>query len=169
MREIKIEKISLNIGVGKPGEELEKAVKLLGIITGAKPVKTSAKRRIPTWGLRPGLQIGTKVTIRGIKSVELLRELLKAKNNTLSVKNFDGGGNFSFGIHEYLDIPSIKYDPSIGIIGLEVAVTLVRPGYSIKLRRIRRRKIGARHLIKREEAIEFMKKNFGITIMENEQ
>ncbi|MEK6819300.1 MAG: 50S ribosomal protein L5, partial [Nanoarchaeota archaeon] len=114
MREIKIEKISLNIGVGKPGEELEKAVKLLGIITGAKPVKTSAKRRIPTWGLRPGLQIGTKVTIRGIKSVELLRELLKAKNNTLSVKNFDGGGNFSFGIHEYLDIPSIKYDPSIG-------------------------------------------------------
>ncbi len=169
MREIRIEKVSLNIGVGKPGEELEKAVKLLGIITGAKPVKTSAKRRIPTWGLRPGLEIGTKVTIRGIKSIELLRELLKAKNNTLSVKNFDMGGNFSFGIHEYLDIPSIKYDPSIGIIGLEVAVTLVRPGYSIKLRRIRKRKIGTRHLIKKEEAIEFMKKKFGINIMESEQ
>ncbi len=169
MKRIKIEKVTLNIGSGKPGDELEKAVKLLNKITGCKPVKTEAKRRIPTWGLRPGLQIGTKVTLRGKPAQELLKRLLKAKDDLLNRENFDSLGNFSFGIHEYLDIPGIQYDPSIGIIGLEAAVTLTRPGYSVKLRRIKRRCIGKRHQITKEEAIEYMVNEFGIKIKEREE
>ncbi len=169
MKRIKIEKVTLNIGTGKPGDELEKAVRLLNKITNHQPVKTGAKKRIPTWGLRPGLEIGTKVTIRGKEAEELLKNLLKAKNNKLSRSNFDDLGNFAFGIHEYLDIPGVKYDPSIGIIGLEVAITLIRPGYSIKIRRVKRRTIGTKHRIKKDEAIDYMIKEFGISIMEKEE
>ena len=58
MREIRIEKITLNIGAGKDVGKLEKGVKLLKNITGINPVKTVTQKRIPTWGLRPGLPIG---------------------------------------------------------------------------------------------------------------
>jgi large subunit ribosomal protein L5 len=168
MKRIFVGKITLNVGVGKPGDELEKAIKLLGVISGMKPIKTVAKKRIPTWGLRPGLEIGGKVTLRGKAADELLKRLLKAKGNTLNKSCFDDGGSFSFGIKEYLDIQGVKYDPSIGIIGLEIAVTLVRPGYYIKLRRIKRRRIGSKHLIKKEEAMSFISQNYGITLKEEE-
>lgn len=164
MKKIYVEKVTLNIGTGKPGDELEKAVKLLKAMSNHLPVKTEAKKRIPTWGLRPGLQIGTKVTLRDKEAEELLRRLLQAKKNELKRSNFDDNGNLSFGIHEYLDIPGVKYDPSIGIIGLEVAITLSRPGYSIKLRRVKKRNVGARHKIKKEDAIDFMVKNYGVNI-----
>jgi len=168
MKRIYVEKVTLNIGTGKPGDGLEKAVKLLKAISNHLPVKTEAKKRIPTWGLRPGLQIGTKVTLRGKEAEELLRRLLQAKKNELKRSNFDDKGNLSFGIHEYLDIPGVKYDPGIGIIGLEVAVTLSRPGYSIKLRRVKRRSIGTRHKISKEDAIDFVVKSYGIKINEEE-
>ena len=164
MRDIKIEKITLNIGVGAPGDKLDKAMKLLKIITGAKPVQTTAKKRIPTWKLRLGLAIATKVTIRGKKAEELLIKLLTAKHNKLPEKNFDEKGNLSFGIPEYLDIPGVEYDMEIGIIGLEVAVTLERPGYRIKKRSIQTRKINKKHKITQMEAIEFMKNKFNLQI-----
>lgn len=166
MRGIKIEKITLNIGTGGPGEPLEKALKLLNKISNMKPVETKAKKRIPGWGIRPGLSIGAKVTIRGKKAEDLLKKLLEAKGNKLSPKNFDKTGNLSFGISEYLDIPTIEYDMNIGIIGLEVAVTLMRPGYRIKLRSIKKRKIPLKHQITKQDAMEFMKKRFNLSIGE---
>ena len=169
MRKIIVRKVTLNIGTGKPGDELEKALKLLTQITGRKPVKTVSNKRIPTWGLRPGLQIGCKVTLRGKEAIEILKRLLKAKGEELSWENFDDLGNFSFGIHEYLDIPGVKYDPSIGIIGLEVAVTLERPGYSIKKRKVKNRSIGLKHRIRRDDATEFMMKNYGLKMKEKEE
>src|SRR3989339_1029028 len=96
MREIKISKITLNSGIGKDEEKLKKALKLLNKITGLKPVSTITKKRIPGWGLRPGLAIGCKVTIRK-GTEELLKRLLVAKENKLSKKNLDTEGNFSFG------------------------------------------------------------------------
>ncbi len=164
MRDIKIEKITLNIGVGGPGKELDAAVKLLNIITGEKPVKTTSKKRIPTWNLRPGLTIATKVTLRKEKAIEVLKRLLVAKGGKLNEKNFDDHGNFSFGIAEYLDIPGVEYDAEIGIIGLEVAVTLMRPGFRIKRRKLRIKKIPARHRIVKDEAIKFMNEKFGIEV-----
>ena len=168
MREIRIEKVTLNIGVGEAGEKLNKAKKILEKITNLKALETITMKRIPSWGIRPKLPIGCKVTLRGKKAEEILARLLKAVDNKLDEKKFDNAGNFSFGIPEYIDIPDVEYDPSIGIIGLEAAITLERPGYRIKRRRIRNKRISFRHLIKKEEAINFIKNKFNIEIIKGE-
>jgi len=166
MREISVEKVTLNIGTGEPGAKLDKAVKLLNNLTGEKPVKTKTGKRIPTWKIRPGLEIGAKVTLRGKKANELLVNLLKAKRDVLSERCFDDEGNFSFGIEEYLDISGAQYDVDVGIIGLEVMVTLKRPGFRVKRRNLKKAKIPRRHRISKEEAIEFMKKEFKVEVEE---
>ncbi|MBW2974219.1 50S ribosomal protein L5 [Candidatus Woesearchaeota archaeon] len=165
MRSIKIEKITLNIGAGKEQSKLEKGMLLLKNVTGISPVKTFTNKRIPSWGLRPGLPIGCKLTLRKKKAEEILIRLLDAKENKLSAAQFDQGGNIAFGIQEYIDIPGVKYDPKIGIMGFEVCVTLERPGFRIKKRRIMKRKISPGHSIKKEEAIEFMKERFNVKII----
>ena len=163
MREIRIEKITLNIGVGQPGDNLDKAVKLLNAIANSKVVRTKTLKRIPTWGIRPKLQIGCKVTLRKEKAEELLVRLLKAVDNKINPNKFDKFGNFSFGIPEYLDIPNVSYDVEIGIIGLEVAVTLERAGYRVKKRKHKRSKISARHIITKDEAIHFLQNKFNVS------
>jgi len=169
MRNIRIEKITLNIGAGEAGDKLNKALKLLGGITGIKPVQTITMKRIPSWGLRPKLPIGAKVTLRGKKAEEVLKRLFMAKDNKINARKFDAHGNLSFGIKEYLDIPGVEYDPTIGVIGLEVAVTLERPGFRIKKRKLNRAKIGTKHLITKEEAREFIKNKFNVKIIEGEE
>ena len=129
-------------------------------------IKTFTNKRIPTWGLRPGLPIGCKLTLRGKPAKEMLIRLLSAKDNTLEEKQFDKEGNLAFGVPEYIDIAGAKYDPKIGMAGLEVCVTLGRPGFRIKRRRIKQNKIPNKHRIPKEEAIEFMKKEFGIKVGE---
>ncbi|MEA3379057.1 MAG: 50S ribosomal protein L5 [Nanoarchaeota archaeon] len=166
MKTIKIEKITLNIGVGKPGPQLEGSMNLLKTITGCNPVKTYAKDRIPAWKLRPGLAIGAKVTLRGKKAEEVFKRLLEAVDMFISEKKFDNEGNFSFGIHEYIEIPEMKYDMDIGIIGLEVAVTLKRTGFRIKRRTIKKKVLPRRHRISKEDAIKFMKEKFNIQVKE---
>jgi large subunit ribosomal protein L5 len=156
MREIKVSKLTINIGAGKNEDVLKKGITLLKKLSPQTPVKTVAKKRIPAWGLRPGLAIGTKVTIRK-NAKELLKRLLVAKNNELLEKNFDTEGNFSFGVPEYIDIEGLEYDPDLKIMGLEVAVTLERPGFRIKNRKIKPSKIGKNHKISKEEAIAFVK------------
>ena len=168
MRKIRIEKITLNVGAGKDEEKLARGVKLLKRITGIDPLKTITNKRIPTWALRPGLAIGCKITLRGESAKELLKRLLEAKDFKLNRKQFDKDGNVSFGIHEYVDIPSVDYDPEIKIMGLEVAVTLERPGYHIKKRKIMPKQIGKKHRITIPEAIEFMKSEMGIKLIEEE-
>ena len=166
MRNLRIEKVTLNIGAGKDQVKLEKGINLLKNITGLKPVKTFTSKRIPEWGLRPGLPIGCKLTIRKGKAIEILKRLLDAKDFNLKINQFDNNGNVSFGIHEYIDIPGVKYDPKIGIIGLEVCVTLERPGFRIKRKKIGKKKIAKKHKINKEEAIEFMKKKFDLKVGE---
>ena len=168
MKTIEIEKITLNIGTGKPGPELEKAKILLERISGAKPCETMTQKRLPAWNLRPGLVIGCKVTLRGKRSEELLKILLKARDNRLPSRSFDKKGNFSFGIKEYLDIPNINYIPEVGIIGLEVAVSLQRKGFRIKRRKLETRKIPSRHDIHKEDGINFAK-GLGCIIIEKEE
>ncbi|MEA2037581.1 MAG: 50S ribosomal protein L5, partial [Nanoarchaeota archaeon] len=143
---------------------LEKGMVLLKSIVGITPVKTFTNKRIPSWGLRPGLPIGCKLTLRRNKAEEMLRRLLDAKDNKLNARQFDQEGNIAFGVPEYIDIPDAKYDPKIGIIGLEVCVTLERPGFRIKRRRIMKRKIPNKHRVTKEEATEFMKKKFNVEI-----
>lgn len=163
MKEIRIAKVTLNIGAGKNQEMLKRGIKLLERLTPVKPVKTTAKKRIPAWGLRPGLQIACKVTIRKDPEV-LLKRLLVAKDNILLKKCFDRTGNFSFGVAEYIDIEGLEYDPDLKIMGLEAAVSLERPGYRIKKRKISPKKVGKNHVITKEDAMKFMQDKFGVTI-----
>ena len=164
MREIRIEKITLNIGVGEAGDKLENAFNLMKRITNRKPVKTFAKKRIPNWNIRPGLPIGVKVTIRGKEAEELLKKLFEAVDNKVKLSQFDKNGNLSFGVKEYIHIPGVKYDPKIGIYGMDVCVTLERPGYRIKKRRYLNRKVGKKHKITKEEAAKFFEEKFGIKV-----
>ncbi len=164
MKKIKIEKVVVNIGIGEGGEELNKAKKILELITKSKPVETICKVKNPSWGIRPGLPIGTKVTLRKNKAVEFLKRAFNAIDNKLSSKQFDREGNFSFGIKEYIDFPDVKYDPKLGIKGMDVCVSLERAGYRIRRRKIQRRKIGRKHKITKDEAINFIKTTFGVEI-----
>jgi large subunit ribosomal protein L5 len=154
LKKIRIAKLTLNVGVGKNEAQLKKALVLLKKLSPVKPIPTITNKRIPGWGLRPGLQIGCKVTIRK-DAEQLLKRLLVAKDNTLLEKNFDTNGNFSFGVPEYIDIEGLEYDPDLKIMGLEVAVTLERPGFRLKRRRIKQGRVGKSHLIQKENAIAF--------------
>jgi len=160
-----IEKVTLNIGVGEQSEKLDNAEELLKRLTGKKPIRTKAKKRIPTFGIRKGLQIGVKVTLRKKEGEELLKRLLAAKKFKLSKKCFDKNGNFSFGVAEYIDVPGIKYDPKIGMYGFDVCVTLAKKGYRVKHRKLRKAKIGKRQKVSKEEAMEYIKKTFNVNII----
>ena len=166
MRDIRVEKVTLNIGAGKDQTRLDKGIVLLQVIGSATPVKTVTSKRIQEWGLRPGLPIGCKLTLRKNKAVGIIPRLLEAVDNTLEDSQFDENGNIAFGIHEYIEIPGVKYDPKIGIMGLQVCITLERPGFRIKRRRIMTRKVPIKHKITRNEAVEFMAKNFKVKLGE---
>lgn len=166
MKKIKVEKITLNIGAGKDEPKLKKGIKLITELTGKAPVQTISKKRIPNWGLREGLPIGCKLTLRGEEAEKLLKRLLKARENTLKETQFDNMGNLAFGIPEYIDIPGAKYNPEIGIMGLEATVTLTRPGYRVKTRRTKPKKVGKHHIITKQEAIDFMKEEYELKIGE---
>ncbi len=166
MQKIKIDKITLNFGAGTDQNKLEKGMKLLKTVCGKTPVKTFAKDRIPAWGLRKNLPIGCKITLRGKEAEDLLRRLLKTKDNIISNKSFDSQGNFSIGISEYIDMTDVKYDPEIGIIGFEAAVTLKKPGYRITKRRLCRKKLPDTKRIKKEEALMFVRQNYGVKMEE---
>ena len=166
MRKVKLEKVVLNIGVGEGGEKLEKAGKILEQLTGRKPARTLAKRTVREWGIRPGEPIGCIATLRGEKAEEMLERLLKAVEKKLRAEAFDERGNFSFGIKEHIDIPGTGYDPSIGIFGMDVCVSVGRPGYRIKHRRRQPRKIPTSHLVTKKEAMDFMSERFGVQVIE---
>lgn len=168
MRTIRIEKLTLNIGCGKDQTRLDKAVKLLKNITGIDPIKTVTQKRIPEWGLRPGLPIGCKITLRKGSAKELIIRLLKAKEGRLNESSFNESGTISFGIEEYIDIPDVRYDPEIGIIGLDICLTLERPGFRIKRRRIAKKKIPKKHNITKDDAINFMQEEFNVKVGEEE-
>jgi len=168
MKQIRIAKVTLNVGAGKDQKVLEKGVKLLKNLTGINPIKTITQKRIQGWGLRPGLPIGVKITLRGKAAQELISRLIFAKDYVLQENYFDENGNISFGIQEYVDIKDAKYDTEIGMMGLQTSITLTRPGFRVKTRKLRKRKIGEKHKITKEEAINFMKEQFKVKMGEEE-
>jgi len=169
MKRISIEKMTVNVGAGKDQKKLEKGVLLLKHITGIDPVKTVTQKRIPTWVLRPGLPIGCKITLRDKEIIKnLLVKFLKAKSSTLTASQFDESGNIAFGIHEYIDIPGIQYNPDVGIMGFQICITLRRPGFRVKVRKIQKRAIKKSHRISKNDAMEFMKKEFGIAVKQED-
>ncbi|MEW6749127.1 MAG: 50S ribosomal protein L5 [Candidatus Micrarchaeota archaeon] len=165
MREIMIEKVTVNIGIGEPGERLDNAKILLErLADGNKPVETHARRRDPVFKLRKGLAIGTKVTLRGDAAKTFLEKALIAKKKVLKASNFDKQGNFAFGVAEYIDFPGVKYDPSIEMLGFDVCVSLCRRGRRVSIRKLRPSSVGKRHRVSTEDAMEFAKKVFDVKI-----
>tara|TARA_Y100000590_G_scaffold370549_1_gene432468 strand:+ start:11575 stop:12096 length:522 start_codon:yes stop_codon:yes gene_type:complete len=164
MREIRLDKIVLNMGLGKSGDAVEIAKKALGQISGKKVNERAARKAHRDWSVRKGEPIGAAVTIRGNDAKELIKRLFEAKGNRVNSRSFDNMGNVSFGILEHIDIPGIKYDPKIGILGLDVTIRLSRPGYSITTRSKHKAAIGKHHRITPEEAKIFLTKEFGVSI-----
>lgn len=162
MREIRMEKLTVNIGCGTAGEKLDKAKKLLEKITGKKIVITNSRKR-STFGVAKGRPLGCMATLRGSDAKELLKKLLDAVDGKISDKSFDRQGNFSFGVREQIDIPGVRYDPEIGIYGMDACVTLERRGYRVKRKRIPHG-VGKKHKIKKEEAKEWAVRNFGVKV-----
>ena len=141
MEEVKIAKATINIGVGEAGERLGRAEKLIESITDQKPVRTYSKVTNPEFGIRKGQPIACKVTLRGDKADKAIKMILDGIENRLRSRQFDAQGNVSFGINEHIDIPGMRYDPDIGIFGMNISVTFEKPGYRIKRRKINRKKI----------------------------
>lgn len=127
----KVEKISVNMGIGVATEnikELEAAVEDLTKITGQKPVITKARKSIAGFKVREGNPIGCKVTLRGSRMYEFLDRLLnvalpRVKDfRGLSPKSFDGSGNYTMGIREQLVFPEIDYDSILSIKGMNITI-----------------------------------------------
>jgi len=166
MREISVEKIVVNIGVGEAGEKLLKAVKVLELVTRQKPIQTISRSTIRDWGIRRNMPIGARVTLRGEGAEAFLRKALAIRGNRIAAYSFDAGGNFSFGVADYTDFEGMKYDPEIGVFGMDISVALQRPGYRVARRKIARRKIPKGHRVTRDEGIEFIRSKYGVEVVE---
>jgi len=164
MRELRIEKVTVNIGVGKSGEPLEKAKKVLNQITNRTPCSRRAKKTIKEFGIRQGEPMACAVTLRRDNARNFLKKALEAAGNKLSKSSFDKYGNFGFGIKEHIEIPGTKYIPELGIFGMNVNVTFERPGFRVKRRAIGRSDVGKGHLVSRDEAVGYIRSNFGTEI-----
>ena len=161
MREIKIEKVLLSAG-GKDAE-LEKSRKLLELLSQGKPQVIASTRRIPDFKVRPGLEVGTRVTLRGKKAIDLLKRLLVAIDNKLKQKQIEDN-HFSFGIKEYIEIPEMKYQREIGIKGLNVTVVFTSTGIRVKRKKIRTAKIPKKQQVLKQEIIDYLQNNFKTTV-----
>ncbi len=161
----RIEKVTVNMAVGKSGEILERAAKVLEQLTGQRPCKRKAKQTIRDFGIREGEPIACVVTLREEKAREFLKKAFYALDNKISKEKFDNYGNFSFGIKEHIEVSGTKYVPELGIHGMDVCVTLCRPGYRVKKRRHAKSGVGSRHKLAPEEAVLFIKEEFGVEIV----
>lgn len=160
-----IEKVVVNFNVGKSGEPLEKAFKVLKEIAGQTPVKRNAKTSIRDWGIRKGEPIACVVTLRRQPAIDFLKKVLPVIDNRISKSSFDEHGNFAFGLKEHIEIAGVKYDPDVGIFGMDICVTLNRPGDRVRDRRKRKAKVGRKHMLTPEEAILFTKQTLGVEIV----
>jgi len=164
MKEIDIEKIVINIGVGKSGDPFERAKMALEELTGQKPSPRGAKKSVRDFGIHKGEPIGAMVTLRKQHAKEFLKRIFLAKANSFKRSSIDNNGNLSIGIKEHIDIPGIKYNPDIGIFGMDVCISLKRPGYRVSKKR-NPDKIGKNHKITKDESIDFFQRNFGVDVI----
>ncbi|GAB6880072.1 50S ribosomal protein L5 [Halorubrum gandharaense] len=164
MRRAQLEKVVVHMGVGEGGEPLADAEEIIEEITEQQSVRTTAKNTIAEFGIRKGDPIGTKVTLRGEDAHEFLETALDLVE--ISESQFDDTGNLSFGVDDHTDFPSQEYDPNIGIYGLDVTTTIVRPGYRVSKRDKVNRSIPSNHRMTAEDALAFLEANFDVEVTE---
>lgn len=131
MQAPKLDKIVINMGTGngeKDPKHLENSVRDMTLISGQKPVVTSAKKAISNFKLRQGMKIGCKVTLRGDRAYHFLDKLATVvlprirDFQGLSPKSFDGRGNYALGLKEQLVFPEIPYDTFDRIRGMDIVI-----------------------------------------------
>lgn len=157
MRKIAIEKVVLSAGA--TADALVKARKLLEFLTKRKAQLIATRKRIPDFEVRPGLEVGTRVTLRGDAALEMLRSLLGAVENTLSQKQV-ADNHLSFGIHEYIEIPGIEYQRDIGIRGFNTTIVFARKGMRVKRKKLKAGHIPHRQYVTSDEIIQYMEAHF---------
>merc|ERR1712228_645848 len=164
MKEMRIAKLCINICVGESGDRLVRAGKVLEALTGQTPVFSKARYTVRSFGIRRNEKIAVHCTVRGPKAEEILERGLKVKEYELRQGNFSATGNFGFGVQEHIDL-GIKYDPGIGIYGMDFYVVLARPGYNVRYRRKRKSRVGIQHrLVKSDGQRWFQTKYDGIIL-----
>ena len=166
LRALRVLKAVVNTGVGESGEPLSKAQKVLEMVTHQKPIQTRAHSTNRDFGIRKGQAIGAKVTLRGPTAVEFLGRAFEARDRQLDGDSIDRNGNFSFGIADYTDFAGMKYDPAIGIHGMDIAVEIGRAGYRVRQRRQQARPLPRRMHPSPEETRELLVRAFGVTVVE---
>ena len=165
MQQPRIDKVTVNIAVGKSGEPLDKATRILKQLTGQGPCKRIAKKTVRDFGIRKGEPIACIVTLRREKAIAFLKKTLQAVDNKVSRNSFDNYGNFSFGIKSHIEIPGTKYAPELGIVGMDVSVFITRPGKRVKMRRRRTSSVGKTHMLTPEITVPFVKETLGVEIV----
>jgi large subunit ribosomal protein L5 len=166
LRQVTIIKVVVNAGVGESGEPRTKAERVLKMLTDQKPVATRAHTTNRDFGIRAGQEIGAKVTLRGEAAERFLERAFEARDRQLDPMSIDRAGNFSFGIPDYTDFTGMKYDPEIGIVGLDVAVEIGRPGWRIRARHTASRPIPSSLRSTPEETRKFVQERFQLTWLE---
>ncbi|MCU0798078.1 MAG: 50S ribosomal protein L5 [Candidatus Thermoplasmatota archaeon] len=166
MRALRVEKIVINIGVGEAGEKLNRAQKALELLTGRKTTQTLSRSTNKDLGIRDGMPIGCKVTLRKQEAVEFLKRALAVRDNRVMAYSFDPDGNFSFGISDYTDFEGLRYNPEIGVFGMDVCVVLSRPGHRVRDRTKAPGHIRGPHRIKKEEAVKWIAETFEVEVLE---
>jgi large subunit ribosomal protein L5 len=161
-----IEKVTINIGVGEAGERLKKAESVLENITNHKPVQTISTITNKEFGIRKRMPIGCKVTLRGKDAHDFLKKAWDTRENRIADYAFDEQGNLSFGIPDHTLFKDQKYNPDIGIFGMDISITMEKPGFRIKRRRVQQRKVPHKHQVSKEEAMDYISKTFDVKVIE---
>jgi len=164
MKQLKIGKVVVNISVGASGEPLDNAMTILRQITGQEPCQRVAKQTIRQWGIRRSEPMACIITLRGERADAFLQRAFQAIRNRVNPRSFDKNGNFAFGIKEHIDIPGTRYDPNLGITGMDVNVTLERPGYRVSRRKRAQSKVGSAHRVTPEESMTFIAEKYGVKV-----
>jgi len=147
---------------------LTRAGKVLDQLTGQTPVASKARYTVRSFAIRRNEKIAMHVTVRGPKAQEILERGLKVKEFELRAKNFSSSGNFGFGIEEHIDL-GLKYDPQIGIYGMDFYVVLSRPGHRVSRRRHATGTLGNRQRVSREDAIKWFETTYEGTVVGKKQ
>ena len=165
MQAPRIEKVVVNIAVGQSGEQLQKAVTVLEQITDQKPCQRLAKKTVKDWGITKNEPIACLVTLRRKNAHKFLKKAFKSIGNKIPLSSFDRQGNFSFGINKHIDIPETKYDPKLGIFGMDVNVTMEKAGYKIKKRR-GLKSIGKKQRVQIDDTVKYIKEIYGVEVIQ---
>jgi large subunit ribosomal protein L11e len=164
MKDVHIVKLCLNICVGESGDRLVRAGKVLEALTGQTPVFSKARYTVRSFGIRRNEKIAVHCTVRGPKAEEILEKGLKVKEYELKKGNFSNNGNFGFGLQEHIDL-GIKYDPSIGIYGMDFYVVLGRAGFNVAHRRMKKSKVGFSHRLTKADAQKWFQQKYDGILM----